>query len=160
MLKLVGYVYTRVRHFSTQAHANVHRHTGVLPLQSALHTKMPKSNGHVLCVVRDLGDELVPSRHEVLLFLPWQGCGNDVSLLLVPIVSGSMESPIRSIKEYVVPFNDIYCVFFYGSFNVGLLALSASISAVEIDRCLEPSQVVCLSRESQRLICMINLPMV
>ena len=121
---------------------------------------MPKSNGHVLCVVRDLGDELVPSRHEVLLFLPWQGCGNDVSLLLVPIVSGFMESPMRSIKEYVVPFNDIYCVFFYGSFNVGLLALSASISAVEIDRCLEPSQVVHLSRESQRLICMINLPMV
>ena len=87
-------------------HANVHRHIGVLPLQSASHTKMPKSNGHVLCVVRDLGDELVPSRHEVLLFLPWQGCGNDVSLLLVPIVSGFMESPMRSIKEHVVPFND------------------------------------------------------
>ena len=66
--------------FSVQVHANVHRHIGVLPLQSALHTKMPKSNGRVLCVVRDLGDELVPSRHEVLLFLPWQGCGNDVSL--------------------------------------------------------------------------------
>ena len=89
----------------------------------------------------------------------WQGCGNDVSLLLVPVVSGSMESPMRSAKERVVPFNDTHCAFFCGSFNMGLLALSASISAVEIDRCLEPSQVVCLSRESQRLICMINLPM-
>jgi hypothetical protein len=42
-----------------------------------------------------------------------------------------------------VPFNDID--IFYGSFNMGLLALLASISHMGIDRCFRPSQVIYLS---------------
>ena len=36
----------------------------------------------------------------------------------------------------------VYIDVFYGSFNVGLLALLASISLMDLDRCFEPSQVM------------------
>jgi hypothetical protein len=39
----------------------------------------------------------------------------------------------------------VYMGIFYGSFNMGLLALLASISHMGIDRCFRPSQVLYLS---------------
>jgi hypothetical protein len=50
----------------------------------------------------------------------------------------------------------MYIGNFHGSFNVGLLALfGIDFRGVDIDRCFEPSQVLYLSFECQRLICMI-----
>jgi hypothetical protein len=111
-----------VRQLAFLVRTNSHCHTVSSPLQLASHAEIPMSHTRSTCVV-GIGDESVPSRHEVLLF----SMAGKQQWHLIALVACCFEFywkfDTKHERDTSCHLTTMCIDVFHGSFNVGLLAL-------------------------------------